>query len=117
MGADNSNATIGAIHEFGDATHPVRSFLRVPLKENLDRYLEKAGAFQQENFKQVIQDVSIVSWLSKVGQVAVNVVQDAFASAGFGKWKAWKNKSYTNNTGMILVDTQALRDSITYDVK
>lgn len=112
-----SNATIAAVHEYGDTTHPIRSFLRIPLTEHLEKYLQNAGAFNVESLKIVMKERSIIPWMKKFMAVAETVVQHGFSSNGFGKWPAWKDSSYENNTGMILVDTQQLRGSITTDLK
>lgn len=110
-----SNATIGAKHEFGIDGMPQRSFLRVPINEHLADYLDETEAFDEESTKNVMREASVVPWLQKVGIVALTVIQDAFASGGFGKWKAWR-AGYQSNTGDILVDTRQLRDSITSEV-
>lgn len=113
---DGSNAAIGAIHEFGDSTHPMRSFLRVPIAENLDKYLDSHQAFDEDNIKKIVRDGKITVWMEQIGVVAEMVVADAFTSGGFGKWAPWKN-GYTSKTGNILVDTTQLRGSITSEVK
>lgn len=116
-GKGTSNATIGAAHEFGTSKLPMRSFLRVPLSERLQKAMESSGALDSDTLKNVIKEGSVLPWITKVAILAENIVLDAFDTGGFGKWAAWKNPGYTNNTGMILVDTQQLRNSITYEVK
>lgn len=116
-GSNDSNATVGAIHEFGSSTHAKRSFLREPLNDNLNDYLEKSGAFDEDTLKEVISSGSALSWMKKIALVAEQVIGDAFKTSGFGKWAAWKTEGYSSNTGQILVDTNQLRDSITSEVK
>lgn len=108
-----NNATIGAVHEYGTATIPQRSFLRQPLAEHLSSYVENSNVFGKDTFKQVIAKKSFVPYLQKIGIIGETVVSDAFNSGGFGKWPAWKNPGYENNTGMLLIDSQQLRNSIT----
>lgn len=115
--AGGRNAEIGTIHEFGTSSIPQRSFLIVPLLDNLNKYLEKDGLFTKDALKEVIAEKSLLPWSNLVGISAVNVVLDAFETAGFGKWAKWKNPNYTNNTGMILQDTVQLRNSISYEVR
>lgn len=117
-GAPATNAEIGAVHEFGSPTRgiPMRSWLRMPLNHYLNKQLEQAGAFTKDEAKEVVKTGSLLPWVTKMGIVAVSIVQDAFGSNGFGSWAPWKN-GYSNNTGSILVDTQQLRNSVTYDVK
>lgn len=112
-----SNATIGAAHEYGTTKIPQRSFLRIPISENLEKRMQSSNLLNQEVLKAVIKEGSVLPWITKVAIIAENIVLDAFSSSGFGKWAPWKNPSYTNNTGMLLVDTQQLRNSITYEVK
>lgn len=108
-----SNATIGAAHEFGTGKLPQRSFLRVPIAQNLSSYLTKYNAFDKDNLKKVIDEGKLNSWMAQVGFVAEQIVADAFNSGGFGEWPPWITPNYQNNTGMLLVDTQQLRNSIT----
>lgn len=112
-----TNASLGALHEFGSSKMPIRSFLRVPIAEHLQANLENSNAFSKEALEQVVRDGWFVPWLEKIAIVAEKIVAEAFASNGFGKWPAWKTKGYQNNTGQILVDTQQLRNSITSEVK
>lgn len=109
------NATIGAAHEFGTSRLPIRSFLRVPLSENLDDEMEKSGAFDKDALARVVKEGSVKVYAEKIAAICLNIVQDAFATGGGGKWKKWK-PGYINNTGQILVDTQQLRNSISTEV-
>lgn len=111
-----TNAMVGACHEFGTANIPQRSFLRMPITENLNKELEATGALDKDIMKQVVESGTIVPWLTKVAIVAKNIVLDAFDTGGFGKWASWSNPNYQNNTGKILVDTQQLRNSIEHEV-
>jgi hypothetical protein len=116
-GKQNSNATIGAAHEFGTTQIPQRSFLRVPISENLEKRLESSGALDKETIKEVIKSGTVIPWMQKITVLAEQIVLDAFSSGGFGKWPAWKNPKYKNNTGQLLLDTTQLRNSITSEVK
>ena len=112
-----TNAEIGAAHEFGTSTLPVRSFLRVPISENLQKQMQQSGALDKSTLSEVVKQGSVLPWVKKIAILAEGIVIDAFASGGFGKWPAWKDPNYTNNTGQLLVDTKQLRDSITSEVK
>ncbi len=111
-----TNAEVGAAHEFGTSTVPRRSFLRMPVSEKLSDAVESSGAFDEDVLNEVLRTRSIKAWMTKVGALAVSVVLDAFATGGFGTWLPW-SRNYSNKTGNILVDTQQLRNSITYDVR
>lgn len=113
-----TNALVGAVHEFGSPARgiPQRSFLRVPLSENLEKELDNSGLLDEKTLKEVIQVKTLTPWLKQVAIVAEGVVDDAFETSGDGKWASWKSPTYTNFGGMLLVDTGSLRDSISTEV-
>lgn len=113
--AGPSNAEVGASHEFGTDKLPIRSFLRVPISDNLQKYLENSGAFDKEALKKVVSTATVVEWLKKVCVVAEAIVADAFNSGGFGKWTPSDMTHKKNH--QTLVETQQLRNSITSEVK
>ncbi len=110
---------IGATHEFGSVKKNIaqRSFLRVPITERLQKQMESSNQFDEDKMKDVIKSGSVLIWLKEIAGLAVEVVEQAFDTGGFGAWPGWKNPSYTNNTGMLLKDTQQLSRSITSEVK
>jgi phage gpG-like protein len=118
-----TNAEIGAVHEYGAVVDrggikirmPIRSFLRMPITEKLSDELGKLGAFTEETLRRVIREKSIKAWVEKVGATAFAVVMEAFDTGGFGKWKPSKMEHKTNQ--QTLVETRQLRDSITWEVK
>lgn len=113
-----NNATIGAWHEFGTRDLPVRSFLRVPISENLQKELAKSGAFKPDSLKEVIKQKSLKPWVEKMAVMAEGIVADAFDSGGFGKWPALKPETMARKkVKQLLVETQQLRNSITSEVK
>lgn len=111
----NSNAQIGAWHEFGTTKTPQRSFLRAPISENLQKEMEAAGALDKDVLAEVIARGSVVPWLKKVAVMAEGIVADAFDTGGFGKWKPSNMTRKQNH--QTLVETQQLRNSITSEVK
>lgn len=110
-----NNALIGAVHEFGNSVNPQRSFLRIPIQDNLSSYLEDSGAFDEEVLKEVVNSGTTKPWLQKVAAVAETIVQDGFDSGGFGKWPPSNMDGKTNE--QTLVETQQLRNSITTEIK
>ncbi len=114
-GQGKTNAEIGYKHEFGADGMPIRSFLRVPISEHMQEYLDKAGAFNKDAIAKLITTGNITLWVKKIGVIGEQIVADAFGSNGFGKWRPWKG-NYSSRTGQILVDSQQLRNSITSDV-
>ena len=109
-GMSQSNATIGMKHEFGIDV-PQRSFLRMPLTEQMQKYVNNKNAFDKEALLKVVKDKSIVPWLKKLGIIAENIVGDAFHTRGFGKWPVSAMFRKTNH--QTLVETTQLRESIT----
>lgn len=116
-GGKSTNAEIGAAHEFGTTKIPQRSFLRIPIADHLDKEMQNSGYLDKETLKEVIKTASVIPWLKGIAKIAEKIVQGAFDTGGYGKWEKWKNSGYQNNTGMLLVDTQQLRESITSEVK
>lgn len=114
-GKENSNATVGAAHEFGTSKLPMRSFLRVPLTDNLQKYMEKSGLLDKEAMELVIKQGSLVPWIKKVAIIGESIVLDAFSTGGFGKWKP--SNMDKKLVKMTLVETQQLRNAITSEVK
>jgi phage gpG-like protein len=111
---ENTNATIGAKHEFGLDGMPVRSFLRMPVMMKINSKLKEANFFKGRWIKEVIEDGSFVKVVQKIGVVGENCVQDAFDSGGFGQWKVSDMRYKTNH--QTLVETTQLRKSITSEV-
>ena len=112
------NSEIGAVHEFGAPSRniPQRSFLRIPLTDNLNKEMERSGLLNENTLKAVIANGNMVPWIEKVAIVAEGIVDDAFESSGDGKWPKWKDPNYHNEGGMLLVDSGQLRNSITSEV-
>lgn len=106
----NSNATIGLKHEMGLGV-PQRSFLRMPLTEKLQEFIDKSHAFDKDALTNVLKTKSLNPWLKKLGLIGEDVIAEAFATGGFGKWPAsdMKNKK----VHMTLVESTQLRESIT----
>lgn len=100
-----TNAEIGSIHEFGstDGKIPMRSFLRMPITEWLHKEIDNIKAQKELSIEQVAEQIGIA---------AVAVIEDAFATSGFGQWPVGKTKDIE-----MLVDTGQLRDSISYEVE
>lgn len=118
-----NNAEIGLKHEFGGPSTlpngkvinlPQRSFLRVPLIQQYQKYLDASGAFDRATLMSVLKKGTFEKWLSKLGMVGEQVVLEAFDTGGFGEWKE-SNMSFKTNH-QTLVETQQLRNSITSEV-
>lgn len=99
---EKNNADIGYKHEFGMDGMPIRSFLRMPLQEELPRNLEKM------NFENLEPE----DMAHKIGVAAVTTIHQAFDSGGFGEWMPSKKSS-----GKTLIDSGQLFKSINYEIE
>ena len=114
-GSDLSNADIGLIHEKGSKSGKIerRSFIEMPLQLKMPRILEKVGQAVIDG----LTKENIRSAYKRLGVIGENIIQGAFASRGYGRWKA--NAPITKamkKSDMPLIDTAQLRKSITSQV-
>ena len=107
-------ATLGAIHEFGStkANIPARSFIQMPLERKFKQELSR-----NKGFKQALKELDITKLNNEAGLTATVVINDAFASGGFGEWTPLKPETIRRKgSDGILIDTGDLRRSISYEV-
>ncbi len=112
-----TNAEIGMVHEFGskDERIPRRSFLEDPLVIKKDEINETIGKLIG---KHLTEKNGMTKIFKKVGIKAEAIIQEAFATGGFGEWKELKPKTITNKgSSAILIDTAQLRKSISSGVE
>lgn len=110
--SSTENAAIGAVHEFGTSTIPMRSFLRMPLSLYFSKKIDNSQAFDKDALKKTIAESSLSIWMEKLGEEAVGLVTEAFETNGFGNWPPDKEPH-----DEILVRTGQLKHSIGYEVK
>ncbi|MGH9678182.1 MAG: hypothetical protein ACRD36_13845, partial [Candidatus Acidiferrum sp.] len=111
-----NNAEIGVIHEFGsEGAHiPPRSFLRMPMEE---KRRELMKSFQTATSKAAMDSGRYREVFRILGVHAEAIVQEAFATGGFGHWPALQPSTIAaKGSSAILIDTKKLRQSITSDV-
>ena len=115
-GEETTNSDIGFKHEFGvkGENVPKRSFLREPIQEKLEEAMAKSKASLKKSFEKLrIKEVFL-----KLGIIAEGVVQEAFATRGFGKWAPNSEATIEmKGSDSPLIDTTQLRESISSDVK
>lgn len=99
---------------------PARSWLQMPLERRTDllkKILAKTGDIEMlADYIAKTGDLQSLAVL--VGASAVEQIQEAFNTEGFGEWAA--NSPYTiaqKGSAMPLVDTGSLRQAITYEVE
>lgn len=113
---EQTNAEIGLLHEYGSITKniPARSFLRMPLQEKqkeLQKYMTS------RDWENILINDEIKKELELLGIYAEEIIDDAFDTKGFGKWKPNSARTIAEKGGdKPLIDTQELRKSITSEV-
>lgn len=114
-----TNSEIGFKNEFGSITEniPARSFLRFPIehkRKNIITFLNnKKASIQKKIFNGDMESLNTI-----LGIVAEGVIQDAFATHGFGQWKANAPSTIAKKgSASPLIDTAELRKSISSEVK
>lgn len=99
---------------------PARSWLQMPIqKKNAlkNKIIKKFGEAPESVENYIADTGDLMSLAIMIGVSAVEQIQEAFDSEGFGTWKP--NSAMTiaqKGSAMPLVDTGALRQKITYEV-
>ncbi len=112
LGADKTNAEIGAEHEFGVVSRhlPARSFLWMPLSLHLNDAIQAKASV----FNRLMSLAEIPKMYATLGILGENVVQAAFQTGGFGQWQKLSQETIDRKgSEKILIDTAQLRKSIT----
>ncbi|MBW1812125.1 MAG: hypothetical protein JRJ39_00255 [Deltaproteobacteria bacterium] len=115
-GGGLTNSDIGFKHEVGVKSEkiPKRSFLREPIQEKF----EQAAIKSKKSLKKTFEKMDIKKVFEKIGIIAEGVVQEAFATRGFGKWAPNSEMTIAlKGSDSPLIDTSQLRKSISSDVK
>lgn len=79
-----TNATLAAIHEYGDPRHnlPPRSMLYTPIKDHAKEIMKS----MKERAHELIDSGKVANTWKLIGIAAEKVVLGAFATNGYGKW-------------------------------
>lgn len=119
---EQTNAEIGFVNEFGKMSGfpkiPERSFIRMPLNTYFMPKLHTKKSLTGKELEKSIAEGKVEDFATKVGLVAEEVIQEAFATHGFGEWKP--NAPMTvelKGSDSPLIDTGELRRSITSKVE
>ena len=100
---------------------PARSWLQMPLERRKDlqkKIIQYFGESKEDVEHYIAQTGDLMSLAIMIGTAAVNQIQEAFQTEGFGEWKS--NSPYTianKGSAMPLVDTGSLRQAITFEVE
>lgn len=113
-GRADHNPSLGATHEFGRGRIPARSFLRAPLMGYLQDQVESVG---RDTFMRRILSGDGKGALRLLGVAGEVVIQRAFATRGFGKWKPLARATILKKGhDRQLVESGQLSQAITSDV-
>lgn len=111
-GETPDNPSLGFIHEYGSTTAvppvPERSFLRAPLMLELN-----SKRLSTVDWIKIIQKRGIVGALKLLGVMGEQVVQEAFATRGFGRWKPLAASTIAKKgSTAILIESGEMRQAL-----
>lgn len=115
IGSESSsvnNPTLAAIQELGSISRriPARSFLKMPIIQKKNDLSMALFKILQSN---LIKENGIAMGLKRFGLECENVIQEAFETRGYGKWKPnIPSTIKQKGSDSPLIDTGALRKSI-----
>tara|TARA_R110000851_G_scaffold306239_5_gene464506 strand:- start:1674 stop:2150 length:477 start_codon:yes stop_codon:yes gene_type:complete len=110
-----SNASVGATHEFGSVTNkiPARSWLRMPIQVKI-KEIQKAIFKKRTQIEADLLRGNSKSLFTILGLSAEKVIQDSFESGGFGKWAKLNAETIKRKgSSAPLIDSGQLRRSVT----
>jgi len=113
------NPSLGYIHEFGmtysvvstktTISIPERSWLRVPLMLHLAPLVQETGA----RWFALMARHGVKRGLAHLGTLAEDVIQEAFATGGYGLWPALAPHTVRRKgSSAILIETAQMRRAI-----
>jgi len=111
-----TNAEIAFIHEFGSFSQsiPARSMLRFPLEA---KQKELVSEMTKGTAREAFKEGNIEKFYKILGVAAQAIVQEAFATGGFGQWKANAPSTVAKKgSSAPLIDTGVLRRSVSSEV-
>lgn len=100
-----TNAELGTKHEFGEGV-PRRSFLEASLKLKLNFNKAQMRKLRVQLFKQFFQKGTPKIFMQDLGAEALRIINEAFATNGFGRWKPW-SESYRQYRASLLKTKRA----------
>ncbi|MEA3330610.1 MAG: hypothetical protein U9Q29_02830 [Campylobacterota bacterium] len=102
---------VGATHEFGEGNIPERSFIRVPVQHNKEKYIALAAKQAKLIFngKQTVEDA--------LGILGLFMSDKMKASFGNNDWSPNSQQTIASKgSSSPLIDTGQLRQSITWQI-
>jgi phage gpG-like protein len=119
---EQTNAEIGVKHEFGDYTSkpriPKRSFIRMPLQTHFEEKIQENATLTKKEFQKALKNGKLNLFAKRMGAVAEAVIQEGFATRGWGNWKPNALRTQAlKGSDSPLIDTAEMRKSITSRVE
>ena len=114
-GSELTNADIGTFHEFGsaDGKHPPkRSFLVMPIADKLNFNQEEMKDMRKFLFKQLFIKKAPQEFYKGLLTKALEIVNNAFATGGFGEWKPLADITYARRSAKL--PKRVTKRSLTY---
>lgn len=101
------NPSLGATHEFGSGNIPERSWLRMPLTLHLGPVMQGIDWFDSLSRRGVKRTLAFL------GVLGEEVVQESFATRGWGAWKELAKETIRKKgSSAILIETAQMRKAI-----
>ena len=94
--SSKTNAEIGTFHEFGTKKMSRRSFLEDSLKLKLKFNTEKMREMRRVLFEQFFIKKAPQKFLQDLGAKCLMIIEDGFATNGFGRWKPYAKSTESN---------------------
>jgi hypothetical protein len=111
-GSDLPNADIGTFHEFGTKNMPQRSFLMMPIGEKLNFNADEMKDMRKFLFKQLFIKKAPQEFYKGLLSKALEIVNNAFATGGFGEWKPLSDITYARRSKKL--PQRVTKRSLTY---
>lgn len=114
-GSKLTNADIGTFHEFGSADNkhpPQRSFLMMPIGDKLNFNNDEMKDMRKFLFKQLFLKKAPEEFYKALMSKALGIVENAFATAGFGEWKPLAASTYARRSKNL--PKRVTKRSLTY---
>lgn len=111
-GRIDNNPSLGAIHEFGDVGKniPERSWLRMPLALHLGDAIRFRDAI---DWFTALRQTGAKRVLAFLGALGEDVVQESFATRGWGMWPALQPGTIKRKgSSAILIESSQMRKAV-----
>lgn len=111
-GSELTNAEIGTFHEFGTNKMPQRSFLMMPIGDKLNFNQDEMKDMRKFLFKQLFIKKAPQEFYKGLLSKALEIVNNAFATGGFGEWKPLADVTYARRSAKL--PKRVTKRSLTY---